>query len=390
MTQNFFSEYRILNSGTEIPPLYTAWCSISAISAVLGRRVWLDMGPFTIYPNMFIVLIAGSGKERKSTAINVTAGMLRALTIKPRMLSKKLTVAGIVEELKVESIIGDAYVGLGSQGFLISDELINFLNPGSIKEGLGDFLLDLYDCREEFVYSTRSQGKETLRDLQLGMLVGTTPQSLSRAIPEESIGSGLASRMLFVYEDVPAPPVAIPQYTPQQISGRDFCVESLSRIQRLNGSVTFPQDSREWYEKCYMDRCHNSGFYSHPLLSGYASRRAIHILKIAISLTVGLTEGLVITPKILTMSEALLSQNESRLEEVMRLMTMNEQGQIAEAVSLIIQRARKIEREDLLHRVSHKINSRELTDVIETLLRSGRVKSVVVNMKIYYVPGEKK
>ena len=55
-TKNFFTEYAILNSNTEIPTGFSSWCGLSAVSAALGRRIYLDMGHFTIFPNMYIIL----------------------------------------------------------------------------------------------------------------------------------------------------------------------------------------------------------------------------------------------------------------------------------------------------------------------------------------------
>ena len=57
---NFLRDFVALSVDTEIPQEFMLWCGISGIGASLGRRVWVDMNTFLIYPNMYIVLLAGS------------------------------------------------------------------------------------------------------------------------------------------------------------------------------------------------------------------------------------------------------------------------------------------------------------------------------------------
>lgn len=391
MTKTFCSEYLVLNSGTEIPDSFTRWCSLSAISACLARHVWLDMGPFKIYPNMYLVLIAGSGRMRKSTSINVTRDLLRALDPKPNLISQKMTPEALLKVLG-ETGSGDMIITNGkthstfgkSQGFLITDELTNFLNAKSSDGGINGLLIELYDCRDEFSYDTKTSGKYTLTNTQLGLLAATTPEELRKAIPEDAVGSGLASRILFVYEDKPMDPVPFPTYSDTQILAREFCVKSLLRIQSLSGCITLSEACRKWGDECYRERCFNSKLYEDPHLAGYASRRFVHILKLGILLTVGLTETLEVTPEMLNRAESLIVKNEGRLKDVIRLITMNEKGYLTHMVYSIIFKHTRVNREVVMTLLNHRIDSRELTEIIETLIRSGRIQAIANGSHIYY------
>lgn len=385
--KNFCTEYVLLNTGTEIPKNFTAWCSISAISCVLGRRLWIDMGPFRIYPNMFIVLIAGSGQMRKSTAIKVTRNMLDLLSPGPNLIAQKITTEALIEAMQHSQmepgkiVLGKKAVG---QGFAITDELTNFLNSKTTEGGIVPMLIEFYDCCEVFKYQTKSRGVEKLYDTQLGLLAATTPEELRKAIPEQAIGSGLASRMLFVYETKPEEPVAFPKYTTRQLEAKEYCVRALQRASQLSGPIELSEECIKWCRQCYDTRCFNSPMLDDPHLRGYASRRYIHILKLAISLAVGTTELPILTPRILEKAEYLVELNEVHLQKVIQLVTMNDKGSVINTVLHIIIRHKKISRQDLLRAVSNRLDTRELTEVLETLIKSNQVVCTVHGTTIMY------
>lgn len=390
--KTFYSEFMVLNSGTEIPQTFTAWCSLSAIASVLGRRLWIDMGPFKVFPNMYVILIAGSGQMRKSTAINVPRNLLELVSPPPNLISQKITPEALIDALKISNP-DPKRISTGDptgQGFVITDELTNFLNRSSNDGGIVPMLIEFYDCRDRFSYRTKGRGLEVLTSTCLGMLAATTPEELRKAIPEEVIGSGLASRILFVYEDTPSPPVAFPTYSRRQLEAKEFCVRLLQRASALGGQIKLSDESRAWCETCYNERCYGSRLLEDPHLRGYASRRYIHILKLAISLTVGLTETIDITPTILTKAEQLIAWNEVHLQRVVQLVTMNEKGGVISTVLTTIARHKQIERADLLKLLNHRLDSRELTDVLETLIKSNQVIVEARGAKIFYFLKETK
>lgn len=387
--RNFCSEYKVLNGSTEIPPMFTAWCSLSAISAVLGRSLWIDMGPFKIYPNMYVILIAGSGRMRKSTAIGVTRKMLENLEPEINLISQKITPEALLDAMVVkETNVKQIEIGKGipvGQGLVITDELTNFLNRGTIEAGIGPLLTDLYDCRDVFSYQTKARGKETIRETQLGILAATTPEELRKAVPEESIGSGLASRIMFVYENTPGNPIAFPTYTKLQLDAQDYCISSLQRISMLNhGAVKLDDDCIQWCTIWYNTKCYASSMMDDPHLRGYASRRFVHLLKIATNLSVGLKESPDICVDILERAEALLVANERYLPKVVQLVTMSEKGGTINYVLSIIARERRIARDALLRIISHRVDNRELLDIMETLKNSRQVHIEVNGASIYY------
>jgi hypothetical protein len=301
------------------------------------------------------------------------------------MLSQKSTAEAMMDALKDNTFAPGAEPGKVvmcpvGQGFIVTDELTNFINPATTQGGIVPMLIEFYDCRDRFSYRTKARGLESLRNTQLGMLAATTPEELRNAIPEAVIGSGLASRILFVYESTAAPPVAFPTYTSRAIEAKEFCIRWLQRAYQMGGPVPLSAECREWGEECYKARCYNSPLFDNPHLRGYASRRFIHILKLAMVLGVGLNESPVPTVQTLERAERLLNLNESHLQRVVELVTMNDKGSVIQYVRSLIAQHKSIKRHDLMRLTSHRLDSRELTEILETLIRSNQVTTIVMGV----------
>ena len=92
-------------------------------------------------------------------------------------------------------------------------------------------LIEFYDNRNRFVYQTKSRGKESLRETQLGLLAATTPSvppekrflrtSSVQVLPVESY---LSTRMNQGNQ------IIFPSYTDEQLIAKEFCVRALQRI----------------------------------------------------------------------------------------------------------------------------------------------------------------
>ena len=328
---DFIKAFAALGEGTEIPAEFMLWCAISGISGILERRVWLDMGPFVVFPNLYVVLIAGSGRCRKSTAIKQLVRILKALDPGPNLVSQKITPEGLIDALKVEQDV--AASSRGSVGFVIVDELSVFLNRKSYEGGLASLLIPLYDCDNHIEYRTKGRGIEELRGSSLSLLGASTIDWLKNAIPSDAIGGGLTSRMIFVYVSEPPAPVPWPAFGPEKQQLLESLVAFLEKVQGLEGEVTLSEEAKSYYEKRYIDFSKNSTLFDDPLLSGYASRRFVHFLKLGIifSVSEGRTD-LVIQHSHLLCAENILTMIEPGMPRVLSMVMATEKGALCDVI----------------------------------------------------------
>jgi len=273
-----------------------------------------------------------------------------------------------------------------SEGFVIVDELNTFLNKKSYEAGLGSLLIPLYDCKDSFEYRTKGRGSEKIRNACLGLLGASTVDWVRQAIPPDAIGGGLTSRIIFVFVEEYPDPVPRPRLSEEELKINENLIKLLSEIQTLDGEVVLKDDAWDLYEEIYRDFYHNSPFYNDPSLSGYASRRHVHLLKVSMILAAS-ERTLLVERRHVEGAKQILAQSELLLPRVLDLIMTNERGALVDAVYRFIQSKEKVSRAELLRAFSHRLDSRDLSTIIETLSHSNRIQCVERGARgIFYSP----
>ena len=375
MKESFLRTFVKLSENTEIPGIFAIWSGLAGISCVLGRRVWLDMRIYNVFTNLYTVLVAGSGRCRKSTSIGQIEHLLYQLNPTPNLISQKITPEGLILALKVVQTNEDGqFLKESCVGFVIADELTVFLNKNSYDLGLGSLLLPFYDCKDHFSYFTRGRGIEVTNEASLGLLAGTTILGLKKAIPIDAIGDGLTSRILFIYCDTPADPVAKTERSSALDEIEVECIKFLQQAQTLEGKVTLTKEAWDFYEDNYNTFYKDTSFYDMPTLAGYASRRHTHLLKLAILFAVSNRLSIDIERKDIESADEFLKISEESMPMLLNMITSTELGTLTQEVYFVINKYTRITRKQLLTLISHKVDSKKLTDICETLVQSGKIK----------------
>jgi hypothetical protein len=389
MADSFLHNFATLNEGTEIPSTFALWCGLAGLSCALGRRCWVQMGNvFTIYPNMYTVLVAASGVQRKSTAVGMIERVVRQLSPTPNIIAQKITPEGLIDAIRTTPIdvAGKALLRQTCEGFVIVDELDTFLNKNSYEAGLASLLIQLYDCKESFEYRTKGRGSEKATNTCLGILGASTIDWIRRAIPADAVGGGLTSRMLFVYDDVKQPGVALPVITSEQKALGETCARQLQEVASLSGEYILLPEAAEYFTRSYDRFRDNSDMWNDGTMAGYASRRGTHMLKLGMLLSASAGNSMAITREYMEAAELLLEGVEKHLPAVMRLITSTDEGAITQEVSLRIRRAgsQGISRAQLSRAFSHKVSANHLSDLLQTSIESHEIRMEVVNGIVMY------
>jgi hypothetical protein len=380
---NFLKDFVRLSEGTEIPPQFAIWCGIAGVSAALGRRTWVDMGIFTVYPNVFVILIAGSGKCRKSTSINQIERMLRTVDPPPNIVAQSLTPQALIQSLKLTQVDdATATVRETCEGFVVADELATFLNRHSYDAGLGSLMIPLYDCKDKYDYRTISRGTEQINNACLGMLAGTTIESIRKCLPEQAIGEGLTSRMLFIYVDTPMPPVPRPILSKEKRDIMEKNIRQLERISEMRGPFSTTTKADELFDDEYIRFHHESEFYEKQITSGYASRRSVQVYKLSMILSASEGTSYLIEEHHVKGAISLLEQIEPQMNRVLSLIVSTPTGEGQETILTIIDKAGSsgASRQTIMREMSSKMNYKEINDLIDTLKNSGKINLI-------YTPG---
>ena len=196
---DWLEDYLDYTSPQEAPEIFHFWSGCAIIASVLNRRVWMSRRAptgvvyYENYPGQLSpMLIAGSGKAKKSTAINIAKSFMKEAGVK--VYDGKITPEQLLAKLAgMEKQFGAAILTA------VASELSGFLGKQSYNDGLIDILIKLADC-EAHPYETR-QNTFPLTTVCFTLFSGSTPIGLSKAIPPQAQEHGFLSRYPWIYSD---------------------------------------------------------------------------------------------------------------------------------------------------------------------------------------------
>jgi len=388
---NFLSKYCSLLENTEVPPRFAIWTGIATLLAMLERRVWIPQGIFTVYPNFYFVLVAASG-QKKSTAIDLAADLLRKTDPGPKIIAQKVTPEALIEAMKVKNtrnskkLLAETYGGI-----VVADELITFLNKKTYDNGLGGLLTQFFDCKEKFEYVTIGRGEIQLNNSYLSILGGSTVDLLREAIPFAAIGGGLTSRMLFIYDDSTPPPVPWVDHDENINRVKEELVKYLQELTQLEGPIKITPEAREAFEIDYR-QFYKSELRQEPSLAGYSNRRGIHLLKISIAMMIAENPAMTLEDHHIKKAIFFIHQLEENLTRVVELITSSDTGsEVTQVLSWLNRQPEGLtSKVELQRKFQSKFNAQDLAKIMATLIDGGMVEADTSKGKLIYKATKRK
>lgn len=353
----------------ESPTAFHEWTALSLIGASLSRHVWIPRIKYTIFPNLFVILVAGSAVCRKSVAINIGLDLLRALKNPPMVFAQKITTEALIQALEVAKIEGS------SSGLICATELSTFMGSDGIRSGIIPTLTDLYDSPKEWVYHTRGRGKEVLKNVTVAILAATTRDWLKTSIPPESVGGGFTSRIIFVCQERASKPILFPNPTVDEGVLRSNLVADLNEIQtKVKGPMDFTPEAKEYAEKWYATEFTK---IRDSKLDGYFARKHDTMFKLAAILSIAESSNRVITHAHIEKSLNVLEENEEHLGEIIASVVATAVGGDTEKVLTTIKKCPMIMHSDLLRKCWRFATAEGVSQMLRTLIEAREVEEVL-------------
>src|SRR5690606_41030710 len=100
----------------------------------------------------------------------------------------------------------------------------------------------------------KQSGKDHLTGVCFNLLGATAADWLQSILPEEAVGGGFTSRIIFVVEEKKGK--IIPEYsvTKEQLELKSALVHDLQQILLMAGEMRFEEKARKAYEAWYLDQ----------------------------------------------------------------------------------------------------------------------------------------
>ena len=285
MEESYIEKYLRYTANQESPVIFHSWAAVSTISYAVGRDIWLDQDYFKIYPNHYIILVAGSGSCKKGASVGIARKIIHdALGERDDRLfiPGKIYPEALIRAMnkKVEDPFNQAASlhKVHRAVLLFSPELGSFLSKAMQQSGMPDLLTELYDCPDVHDHVTKNSGVDKLQNVCLNLLGATTPTWMQRNMTPAVFGEGFVSRSLLIYARTPKGRFPRPTLTDEQRQLRAELVVDLDRISRVRGEFMFANEAGEFYDNWYMTRQQDKGVV---MDSGFYQREPDHILKLA-------------------------------------------------------------------------------------------------------------
>lgn len=323
LTNPFIDEFMEYTKDFETPSSFNIWTAISTIASVLQRRTWVSFKQFGVefFPALYIVLTAPPGVCRKGTIIRVSEALLRGVDREGKgvhLLANHLTMEqmlrSMAENATKTELEGEERPYIHASSTCIAEELSTLLGFKNVPMLVT--LTALWNCDPLYRYHTKHQGKDTLENVALNILAGTTPDWIASSLPQEALGGGFTSRIVFVCESGTDKVSAL---TDEGIPELDVKLGEALRadlehiFHKIKGEFGWSETAGKWYSHWYKEFRGSDPSIGDHRFQHYFARKPTMLWKVAMCISISESDEMVIEDHHLLASEAILTALEPKM-----------------------------------------------------------------------------
>lgn len=385
---DFIETYLELTQGHEGTPRCHLWSIISVLAASLERKVWIDRGYYTLFPNLYVFIIGKSGLIKKSTTTGIAVDLFRSLP-SIKMMSERLTAASLINQMtlsgkKFQNSEGHSI--LQSPLFCYASELSVFM--AEVQGTITELLTTFYDCSphdstKPWVYDTKTTGVTKIYGPCLNMLGASTKAWLKKCIPASEMEGGFSSRIVFVVENrAPEKFVAWPELSEKNRQKKEMLSEDLCMIHSLVGKMSVTEKARDLFTKWYeFHMTHAVPECVDPRMSGYLGRKGDLLLKLSMVRAVSLRDDLEIRDTDILWAGEKLEDIEPDMRAAFEGVGSSPSGAITFDIKNYIRNRGKVERSELKRAFAKDAPGYEVDRCIGDLLDMNEIEMEQVNLE---------
>lgn len=371
---NWLMEYGEYTTENEAPEKFHLWVGIGTIAGAVQRKIMIRTPFFDVLSNLYIILVGPSGTVRKTTALKIGRSMLQEVP-GVHFTTKASSPAALIKQFA--DLPSKEHQSLTA--YLYELGVFFSTNPAEMV----DIATDLYDGNPDWDKQTVGRGLEKIPRPWFNLLAATTPQWLGDYMSPTAVEGGFVSRSLFIYADKRKLSNPLPKNTKDQYARRKLLINDLTHISTLQGEMQLDEEADELYSKWYLDE---SRF---PLLqdtrtAGYFERKHIHVLKVAMCLSLAESDSLILRKRDLEMALSLLAQIEPGMQRSFSAVGRNIFATDIERILHQITSMKKMSYGAIIRANYNALEQRRIDEILSQLVSMGEIDLVAGNN---YVPG---
>lgn len=234
------------HKGYESPTSFWRWTGYSAISAVLRDNAWLKDGDSKIFPNIYVLLVAGSAQKKGRPV--TTAEHLVSLVGNVKVISGRSSIQAILVEVGQTSTDETGKLVKGGSAVFFAPELA----AGLVQDEQSiQILTDIYDYKPTgHTTNLIGRSKSKLERLIFSMCGASNEDLLKSVYDSKAIYGGLLGRTFLVKPDEFRKSVSFPKGDEE---GFRSLQAKLRDVSNLAGEFVWAADAYEAYDAWYCD-----------------------------------------------------------------------------------------------------------------------------------------
>ena len=271
---SYLRDYLKYVENNEAHEMYHLWSAFVALASVMGRRVYLDQGQFTVYCNLYIVLL-GPPANRKTTGMTVAKKLMREVGGIPFSADAQ-TKEGLVKNMAANecSYMANGIPKAMCPMTICVTELKEFIGVSTDK--MINVVTTLWDA-DFYDYKTRNKEDINITNPYLCILACETPDWVTLRLKDDVISGGFSRRVLWVYPDEPHKRIAFPTISAAQVDAWNRAVQHCIGLKEVAGQFEWEPEAAAWYKEWY----ENLKIPQDTALAGYYDSKQTFVLKIA-------------------------------------------------------------------------------------------------------------
>lgn len=364
--KNWLMEYGNYTAENEAPAQFHLWCGLGTIAGAVQRKVRMVSQYFEVLSNMYVILVAPPGTARKTTALKLGQGILKEVP-GVHFTTKASSPAALIKQFA--ELPTKEHQSLTAYSY----ELGSFFSTNPAE--MVDITTDLYDGNPDWDKQTVGRGLEKIPRPWFNLLAATTPQWLGDYLSPTAVEGGFVSRSIFVYAEQRKLSNPFPQPSEEHKRLKQLLVNDLTHISTLEGDMQFTEAAKEWYAHWYQD----AGRF--PTLtdnrtSGYYERKHIHMLKVAMALSIAESDSLLVDVRDLELAKKLLGDVEPGMKKSFSSVGRNIFATDIERILHQITATGKISYAQLIRANYHALEKKRIDEILQQLMDMNAVKCV--------------
>ena len=373
-----FMEY---TQGKPTPDIFRLWSGITTIGGALERRVWTQLKPGPIFPNLFTLLMALPAVG-KGMAINSGREMWASTKGKLHIAPDGVSKASFLDELELAATKLPTNNGanlLEYHSLCVSASEFGTLVPKHDTEFL-NVLNKIYDAESSYRDSKRHSKNVDLVNPITTILGGTQPAFLASILPEEAWGMGFMSRMIMVYSQS-TPQIDIWDTNDDSTTGdphlRKLLFDGMNRFLNMIGGFSYEPDVKKNISKWLKSGL--APIPEHNKLQHYNGRRILTLIKLCMISSASRNKTLVVTDLDFQRAKAWLLEVEFYMPDVFKEMVHQSDGQVIQDLhffmwKMFVKDKKSIHESRLISFLSQRVPSDRVLRVLEVAERSNVLK----------------